>query len=572
MGLIEQVQQYLTIAPETNLADLAYTLSQRDRRSHCLAIIAKDIADLQQKLALAVDKIKSTWKTKLQLRGGVYYAENQVDPGQTVFLFSTEGSQYPNMLADVCCYFPQVRDWFDFLDETFPRENPPSSLIFPPPTSLTPEEKQWAADQLYAGDLATEALFAASMGLYELLRDFGINCHFVVGHSAGEHTAASALGISRVKSRTQMMEHLRHLNQIYRNWEANYSIPTGVLMSVGAVEYDFVQQLIESFSSSVYLVADNCPSQLLLFAKQEVSEEVTHQIQQAGGICVPQPFDRAYHTPLFDEVGEALRAHYNLLEIDGKPKQICLYSCATTEPYPEQPEAIRTLALQQWSLPVRFRETIEKLYNRGVRTFIEVGAGSNLTAFVDDILKGRDYLTIASNNQRQTGLKSIQQLLAKLFINGREFNLAPLYKQREVRELNLDAPVASQPKPAPTLNLLLPRMSLKPEFVEQIREKLTPTYPSSHSDSLVANLKPEVTNSSSESNPTPVISNPKSPQVTPNLNSAQVEKEESFQEAAEYPTPQPSNSESCRLAILQGHFELMEEFLANQGRVTDMFS
>ncbi|MEO0983941.1 MAG: type I polyketide synthase [Cyanobacteria bacterium J06639_14] len=594
---IQQLQTFLAAAPETNLADLAYTLSKKESGSHRLAMMVKSIEDLQQKLERAVDKIAATQKTQLQIRGGIYYAANQTDPGQTAFLFSSEGAQYPNMLADACLYFPQIRDWFDFLDETFPRETPPSHLIFPPPTTLTPEVKQWAADQLYAGDLATEALFAASMGLYELLRDFEVNCDVVVGHSAGEHTAASAIGVSAVKSRSQMMEHLRHLNQIYRNWQTDHRIPTGVIMSVGAVEYEFVQQLIERFAGSVHLVADNCPSQLLLFATSAASEAVANQIKQVGGICVPQPFDRAYHTPLFEQVGDALKAHYDLIEINEKPQSIAFYSCATTELYPQDAPAVRMLALRQWSLPVRFRETIEKLYSQGVRTFIEVGAGSNLTAFVDDILKGQDHLAIASNNQRQTGLRAIQQLLAKLFIHGRALNLATLYKHRDVQEITLEVPV-NPPKPSPTLNLLLPRMSLKPEFVEQIRAKLIsansqdsvnphgqatpPQPPSSQPVASTGNQESRIIPAEA-----PDALSPRPPEVaaaiapipltTSEASSVTaatytIEQETDCAIMADYQQSHSVDTENCRRVILEGHFELMDEFLANQQRVTEMLS
>jgi acyl transferase domain-containing protein len=579
---IELVQKYIQLSPEVKLADLAYTLSLKKPENRRLAIIAKDIADLQPKLELAISKLKESKPVKIQPRSGIYYADKEVEAGQIAFMFPTEGSQYANMLADVCTYFPQVREWFDFLNETFVRENPPSQLIFPPPTGMTEAESKWAADQLFAGDVATESLFAASLGMYELLRDLGIKCDILLGHSAGEHIAATASGISKVTSREQIMEHLRHLNQIYQNWEGKDKIPTGVLYSVGALDLAQVRETIESFPGSVYLVADNCPNQILLFAKPEVSEAVAERLKQAGGIAVPQPFDRAYHTPLFEEAGEALAEHYNLIEVNDKIN-VCLYSCATTEPYPTDPEAAKTLALRQWYMPVLFRQTIEKLYQNGVRTFIEVGAGSNLTSFVEIILKGRDFLAVASNNSKQSGLKQIQQMLARLFINSREVNLTKLFQHRQVQELDLETPATKPTKPTPVLNLLLPKMSLKEEFVAQIQEKLK-----SHLTSSTAQRSPSVA---------PVEPGDRSStnlQQTPQLKEVNLENERSKerdnqkQQIQEFEL-QASNlnyatnptstdellmsevmSEETRLALLEGHFSLMQEFLENQEKVTNM--
>src|SRR5207237_857216 len=73
-----------------------------------------------------------------------------------------------------------------------------------------------------------------------------------------------------------------------------------------------------------------------------------------------------------------------------------IYSCTTAAPYPSDPTEIRRLFVEHWACPVRFRETIEAMYAAGVRLFAEVGPRGNLTAFVDDILRGRPPLAVPS--------------------------------------------------------------------------------------------------------------------------------------------------------------------------------
>ncbi|MFB8790601.1 MAG: hypothetical protein U7123_17555 [Potamolinea sp.] len=46
-----------------------------------------------------------------------------------------------------------------------PEKQPPSSLIFPPPTSLTAAESELAAKQLFSMNVASEIVFTASMAL-----------------------------------------------------------------------------------------------------------------------------------------------------------------------------------------------------------------------------------------------------------------------------------------------------------------------------------------------------------------------------------------------------------------------
>ena len=69
-----------------------------------------------------------------------------------------------------------------------------------------------------------------------------------------------------------------------------------------------------------------------------------------------------------------------------------IYSCAAHLRMPDDPEAIRHLAIAQWTQTVAFRETIETMHADGLRLFIDVGARGNLAGFVEDIL-------------RQTGLR-----------------------------------------------------------------------------------------------------------------------------------------------------------------------
>jgi acyl transferase domain-containing protein len=403
---IHQIQQLLQNHPQVTLAEIAYTLSTQSIASHRLAVVAKDIPELQKKLSQAAEKLQNSAKSRLQTRNGIYYAEvdANVNPGKTAFIFPGEGSQYPQMLADLCLYFPQVREWFDFLDATFSERRAclPSQLIFLPPTSLTQTERHHAQQRLFGMDVASETVFTASMALYELLCNLGVHCDVMVGHSTGENAALIASGTVRLSDRMELMSKMRHLNQIYLDLEVGNNIPKGALLTVGAIAPEILQQVLDEFDGRLHLAMDNCPNQVVLFGSVNDIDAVTSKLQAMGGICTRLPFDRAYHTSLFAPVGTAFLEFYNDLEINSGYTP--LYSCATAAPFPDEPGEIRALAAQQWSSQVRFRETVFQLYEQGVKNFIEVGPSSNLTGFVSDILHGREHQAIASNSQRLSGL------------------------------------------------------------------------------------------------------------------------------------------------------------------------
>ena len=548
IAFVKKIQQILTVNVNIELANLAYTLSSLARGTHRLAIVAKDVADLESKLHLALEKLTDFECSRLQIHSGIYYTDPKAIAlgGKTAFLFPGEGSQYPNMLADLCLHFPKVRAWFDTLDENFPDKNEylPSSLIFPPPTCITEEERDFIAKELFSMKVAPGALLVANLALYELLSDLGIGCDVMVGHSSGENAALTASGTIPRMEQSQLINKFRHLNQIYTDLEAQDKIPKGALLSVGAIDPAFLKQFVDSSSASLHLAMDNCRNQAVLFGSEADIDEAATQLKKAGGICVRLPFDRAYHTPLFEEVEAAFRPYYDDLEmVSGHTR---LYSCVTCEAFPEQPEAIRDVAIKHMSARVRFRETIEKLYDREqVRTFITVGPGDDLTAFVNDIIGDRDYLAVASNTQRKSGLEQIQHLLARLFTNRRQVDLTHLYRYRELTQVSLDPaiPEVSQ-KPKPVLDLSMPIMRLKPDFVSSIQDKLYPELQSRGSEGVGGAEEAE------EAEEEKRLTTHHSPPATPSHPS----------------TP----ASSISLSGISAHFELMQEFLASQARVTTM--
>ncbi|MCP6761111.1 MAG: polyketide synthase dehydratase domain-containing protein [Fischerella sp. CENA71] len=551
---IHRIQQLLQNHSQVTLAEIAYTLSTQSIASHRLAIVAKDIPELQKKLSQAVEKLENSAKSRLQTRNGIYFAEvdANVNPGKTAFIFPGEGSQYPQMLADLCLYFPQVRQWFDFLDATFSERRAclPSQLIFLPPTSLTQTERNYAQQRLFGMDVASETVFTASMALYELLCNLGVGCDVMVGHSTGENAALIASGTVRLSERMELMSKMRHLNQIYLDLEMGNNIPKGALLTVGAIAPEILQQVLDEFDGRLHLAMDNCPNQVVLFGSVNDIDAATSKLQALGGICTRLPFDRAYHTPLFAPVGAAFLEFYNDLEINSGYTP--LYSCATAALFPDEPEAIRALAAQQWSSRVRFRETVLQLYEQGVKNFIEVGPSSNLTGFVSDILHGREHQAIACNSQRLSGLEQIQHLLGRLFVNGNGVDTSALYLHRQITPVSLDTKmqVGETQKSSPVLELTMPIMQLQPDFVNHVREKLQTSKSESVSDlgAIASTQEDAQTRRTRDAEP----------------SSQEFESSGLTDELSPFPLPEEQEQ---RLSIVLDHFNLMQEFLDSQARV-----
>ncbi len=163
-----------------------------------------------------------------------------------------------------------------------------------------------------------------------------------------------------------------------------------------------------------------------MFGEPAAAERLREHCAAEGAICQALPFGRAYHTPLFKPLADAFRDYFRTLDFG--PGRTTLYSARSIGPFPQEPDAIRELAAQQWENPVRFTATIERLYADGYRVFLEVGPGGSLSSFIADTLRDRaDVISIASDNRRRGSLAQLHGALAQLFAAGVSFDPRRLY-------------------------------------------------------------------------------------------------------------------------------------------------
>src|SRR2546421_7837776 len=88
------------------------------------------------------------------------------------------------------------------------------------------------------------------------------------------------------------------------------------------------------------------------------------------------------------------------------------------------------MAVNHWVNPVEFTWMVETMYADGVRLFVECGPRGNLSAFVEDILRGKPFAAIPANVARKSGPTQINHMVAQLVAHGVELNLGCLYEGR----------------------------------------------------------------------------------------------------------------------------------------------
>jgi acyl transferase domain-containing protein/phosphopantetheinyl transferase len=481
------VAETLPIEAQTiGLRDLAYTLSQDLMTSGSssdfrLTLVATSMADLRAKLDRAARRLAAPGCRRICDVSGIYFAAEPLGrDGKLAFLFPGEGSQYPNMLADLCLHFPEVRECFDRIDRVFfghSRGYLLSDYVFACP-SFSEDERNRARDQLSEMDVAIEGVLTANQAMLTIMRGLGLRPDVIVGHSTGEFSAIRAAGILSLDPGGEERHLMLELSRNYKDVAHRIGVPRAMLLAVGA-ERERVEAIAREVGGEIFVAMDNCPHQTVLVGERQAAERALAVVRREGLMHEYLSFDRAYHTHLFAPYTDHLRQIFAKAPI--QPPRIPIYSCTTNAPYPTDPKEIRELIVEHWVRPVEFRRTIEVLYSEGVRVFVEVGPRGNLSAFVEDILRGRPFSAIPANLQRRSGITQLNHVVAMLTAHGVNLDLMYLYRGRRLRLVDrASGKGAGTPKRSAYLLKLdtgFPTMRVSAEFARGLRAEATVSTP-----------------------------------------------------------------------------------------------
>jgi len=247
-----------------------------------------------------------------------------------------------------------------------------------------------------------------------VLRELGLKPDALFGHSIGEWSgmiAAGCLASDEIDTFIQGLE------------PGSLRVP-GVYFASAGCGREKVEPVLEGLEDIV-VSHDNCPHQVLICGREASVDEALRRLTKKMVLCQKLDFQSGFHTSLFEPYVGGLRTHLERLTL--RAPQVPLWSATTLQPYPSSADALYDLYEEHLVRPIRFRELTEKLYEEGVRVFVQVGTGS-LVGFLDDTLKERPHLAIAANVPRRGGLEQLRHVLAALWVEGGDVDLARLFQ------------------------------------------------------------------------------------------------------------------------------------------------
>jgi acyl transferase domain-containing protein/phosphopantetheinyl transferase len=262
-----------------------------------------------------------------------------------------------------------------------------------------------------------EGVLSASLQLLDksrvidgALKKLGVRPHLVAGHSLGEWLAAKSAGLAEEATLAELLAELD---------PQLFELPDTRFLVVGC-EYSRVAALTKEIKD-IYLSIENCPQQVILCGTQQATDALVEVLKKEQVFHQVMPFQSGFHSPFIKDKLEGFRAGMERMLF--KQPEVPVWSATSLEEYPSDPEAIRALGVRQLTEPVYFRQLTEKLYDEGVRVFIQAGSGG-LSGFVEDTLRMRKsaYSMVAANTATRSGLQQLQRVLAALFAEGADID------------------------------------------------------------------------------------------------------------------------------------------------------
>ena len=289
---------------------------------------------------------------------------------KVAFLFPGQGAQSVGMGREACDKLAAVRELFDRAKAILRYDL--AQLCFDGP-----------ADRLDSTVHSQPALFVCGLAGLELLKaespELVDSVAATAGLSLGEYTAlvfAGAIdfetGLSVVKTRGEAMQ------------AASDATPSGMVSLLG-LELNAIEKLCDQARGNGILRIANylCPGNAVVSGNKDACERVAELALQAGAMkAIPLAVAGAFHTPIMQPAVEQLTAALATATIlaPGIPVISNVDARAHSDP-----EAIRSLLVQQLVTPVRWEDSMRHLLEEGFDLFYEVGPGRILRGLMKRI-------------------------------------------------------------------------------------------------------------------------------------------------------------------------------------------
>jgi len=311
--------------------------------------------------------------------------------GKIAFVFPGQGSQVVGMGHAIADLNPKAREIFDMADKRLGSEL--SSIIFNGPQ-----------EELTKTTNAQPALLTTGIALLQCIQEAGIEPDYTAGHSLGEYTALVASGaldftdaVYAVSKRGEFME------EAVPNGEGTMA----AVLGLDRVTLQDVTDGVTSDGHSVQLANLNCPGQIVISGTVAGVEKAGIEAKEKGAKRVlPLQVSGPFHSALMQPAAEKFNAVLQNIEI--KDALIPVIANVTASPITNH-EVIQEKLVEQLYSPVLWEDSVVKMIELGVDTFIEIGPGKVLSGLIKKINRNVRTFSVQDPESCQATIEALRE-------------------------------------------------------------------------------------------------------------------------------------------------------------------